>query len=481
MPGVGEDGGVQSLGVALGLHIGQAVDGTSCGTDAAFPLLREETAVAGVVVVGRRGHRTPPARSGAVALLFDIGIISLLCGSFTLDTIAPPCPRHKEYRGTLWSFVEFTMTRPRTTLEQDSALVTDSDFRRALLREVRRIYADDPSVLADPEATPILAELALRNSGAQDDSRQAIEELLLHNALVDLRRFDRFSGRELQRAIAELLGIGEKNWANQADRFDNAANELRSYKTGESLRKTKRVQQGSGGKYVWEIFLELLVVQLVILARNAGLIAPPLPAHTPSLRDSRPSSTCPGKRVNGALASEVRAVLINGTKHAIKHDGLSLLTKTADATYGPPGSARDRVEALLTWAIASLAVTDSRNIYALLALAGLDTKYQSDRATRQRRAYELQFPEKTYDPLDNANTFSMERFAYDLSEPLWELASELGISCGPCLEEMIAKRTFVEAPDPEINFMFGLILGATVGGTLNHITYAEWSNDPLMP
>jgi hypothetical protein len=252
-----------------------------------------------------------------------------------------------------------------------------ADLRADLFNEVDRIVRSSPEVLANAELIPILAELALGPDGDPDMCREFVTGTL-QSALKGIDGFGKLSGRELAKAIAELLGIGEKAWDNQNDRFDNAANELWTYTNGQSLRRTRR-KHGDKTELIYKIFLGLLVAELVTWAEEinflpAGrfvrknLLGAHVSSQTPhtsapknlrtitatTLPRQKPLDIARLHRRVEYLAYELRRLLRGGFDGlGYRAEGFVLLNELATIVYPTGGKllAKEKLEALLTWAI----------------------------------------------------------------------------------------------------------------------------------
>jgi hypothetical protein len=456
VPRIGEDGGVQDLSVELGLHVRQAVDIPSCGADTPVTGFLQGTAVTRVGVgsaneFGQRG--------------------SLLGIAVAVPTLwlLPPSPSRSLRNSEIFGAISYN-----TSMLGDS-----KTLRRALGKELRTIRRRGFIFLSDPSALSALAELAasLRTPRRElnDDEHLDLAEALLRQIL---RRRVARSHRE-HTGIEELLGLKEDSSRKVGVRLDRAATYL-GYTDGESLRKTEIVSGHSSRKRkVVDVLLERIVSALIVVAVETDLVTPPPPPLVPPTPPVPPrpkrfrltspdTHSAPKKYIgplghaNGALASEIRTVFTDGIKKALADNMLPLLTELAGAAYDVSASTRERVEALLTWAIGSSDVTGWSEKSALFALVGVDTKRQQKYEARCRRAYKRQFPTQEYDdeiflPTNEAG------IAVELSEALHELASELGIPCGPCIEDMHALGAFTPAPDPAVNeyllFWLAICLG----------------------
>ncbi len=341
-------------------------------------------------------------------------------------------------------------------------------LRPNLAKELRIIRRRGFVFLSDPSALAALIELAVALSTTTtdltDDDRLDLAEMLL-------RQIVRRVAKDSQEGagIEELLGLNNDSPRGIGARLERAAPYF-GYVDGESLRQTKIISEHSSEKRrVIDVLLGRIFNALFFLAVREGLVRPPppppppAPPPPPTPRRPKPFRLPPLEResatkeyigplghANGALASEVRAVFTDGIGDALADNKLPLLTELADAAYDASASTRERVEALLTWAIGSTDVTGWSEKSALFALAGVDTKRLGGRKARRHRAYKRQFPKRKYDakeflPTDEAG------IAINLSESLHELATELSIPCGPCVKDMHARATFTPAPDPAVN------------------------------
>ncbi|HEV2973990.1 MAG TPA: hypothetical protein VGX69_03215 [Solirubrobacteraceae bacterium] len=347
-------------------------------------------------------------------------------------------------------------------------MLGDSEvLRTALAKDVRHIYKRGSGALRSTVGLPDLTQLAeaLNRTPSGDASSRRLVYELVRETIRHIAK-----DKKEHAGIVALLGLHRGSSPKVGDRQERAAPYL-GYKNAESFRKTQLVsKQSSKERKVIDILLDRIVNALVIRALDAGLVVftppppppysppppPPTRRHAPKSSEHLPDSLIL-TRVNGAIASEVRTALIHGIKRAVENDLLTILTGTANAAYGGHGSARNRIEALLTWAIASSAST-SWDDRAVLALAGVGTRRQLSHVARRRRAHRLRYPTQSYREDDLEWLVQEVQISVGLSEPLWELATELEVPCGPCLSEMYANREYVTAPDPEVDGLLRLLL-----------------------
>ncbi len=222
----------------------------------------------------------------------------------------------------------------------------------ALKADLMRIHSEGGTLLGDPEAIPILAELALAPARDPVECAEAVEQLL-HTSLGRLRRFDRFSSHQLRLGLAELLGIGEKPWKTQADRFDNAAAEL-SYASGDSLRKTRRKKDDT--RWLWEALLDLLATQLLELATAAGF-SPTGRFGDGGQAGAQPfdASRLPAKYWE-PFVEELHWIFVFGLRDAIDQDRVPALLQLADShNLAGDGDRFTKMTQLLQFAINQLA------------------------------------------------------------------------------------------------------------------------------
>lgn len=358
-----------------------------------------------------------------------------------------------------------------------SALRNHIVLSRALTKELRTIRRRGFSFLPDPLALPALVELAVALSPTTGDltdaDRRNLAEVLLRQILH--RHVAKDARKRM--GIEELLGLNAGSSRRVGARRELAAPYL-GYADGESMRQTKIVSEHSSAKYrIEDVLLNRIVKALIFVAVRENLVGPPPPPpippppptpprpkpfRLPPLDTKTAKYVGPLGHANGALASEIRAVFIDGIKKALTDNKLPLLTKLADAAYNGPASTRERIEALLTWTIGATDVTGWNQKPALFALAGVDTKRLRGPEARRRRAYRGQFPTRKYDAKEFHPT-KEAGIAIGLSEALHELASELRIPCSPCVEDMHARGAFTPAPDPAVNNYLRLWLAIDLG------------------
>jgi hypothetical protein len=308
------------------------------------------------------------------------------------------------------------------------------DLAVVLLHDVKQIVRYGPAVLPDPEAVPHLAELALAPAADPSTCATAVVALL-HRAFTRLARFDdKFSGREVANAITELMGIGRKEWANQGDRFDNAASELWAYTSGESFRRTMRKNQDGKKCNVWVIFLELLVSALLALADEMG--------YSPSHRFSF-NEIPPYKReriiapIERTLFRELRVLVRRG------FDGLDdrlyrmpLLVDLATHSYPSGGVVTEKVEALLSWAINRRLrrndlrdeLENRRREAIIIELIGLGKRRDSSAWKRRQQGLRYHRPRRDFGEADCNWREEVDALAHELSTPLLHLALEEAVT-----------------------------------------------------
>jgi len=261
------------------------------------------------------------------------------------------------------------------TAEQKPSAALAASYEQGLLADVMQIHAR--GFFADPEAIPMLAEMALGTDGDPDDCASSVERLL-QEALAGLHRFDRFSREQLRKGIAELLGIGDREWNTQADRFTNAAVEL-SYDSGESLRKSRRKQADKTYKHVWKQCFELLVAQLVVFANQRGFtytgrfatVATSKPRSTPVERTLTDTEAIAAQVLAGRVFDELRSACESGIKQAVVAQKVPRCTILALLLFPDGGTILEKTEALFTSVISDLADNDQDRYAGMVELFDL--------------------------------------------------------------------------------------------------------------
>jgi hypothetical protein len=267
-----------------------------------------------------------------------------------------------------WSFMEPTANNP--PVDRMKAVSAREDFSTELLRDVRKL-ASFPSILSNRLAIPALAGLALALERDSTTCKKAVVATL-HKALGRVTGFeDKLSGQEVSNALAELLGIGHGKWKNQPDRFDNAAEELSTYTSGQSFRKTRRETEPGKFTNVWEIFLELLVAELVGLANEIGLVS--AGRHIHNVQSGIPRMTVTDRVDTWAATGyihhyELFQLYFRGLDpfRRISNTGrlpdiLPTLITLSATVYPSGGTELEKLEALLSWAISSYHETTATN------------------------------------------------------------------------------------------------------------------------
>ncbi len=275
------------------------------------------------------------------------------------------------------------------TATQDP-FVMAADLERVLLADVMQIHAR--GLFADPEAIPVLAELALGTDGDPNDCAGEVERLL-QDALAHLRRFDRFSGEQLRKGTAELLGIGDHKWTTQTDRFTNAAIELR-YKNGESLRKSMHKQPDKMDKYVWKQYYELLVAQLITLANQGGFIytgrfaTPPASQRGPIPAERKLTDTeaIAAKVLASRIFDEMRSACEEGVERVAVTSKVPRCTILALIMFPGGGTISGKTEALFTSLISELAGDNQIRYDGMIELFDLGALRGLSFAQRRARA-----------------------------------------------------------------------------------------------
>jgi hypothetical protein len=231
----------------------------------------------------------------------------------------------------------------RRTPDQSQPADAADEFVAALLRDVKKLVTHGPAILSNPTAIPDLAELAFALEGASTTCRRAVV-VTLNRALGRLTGFeDNLSGQEVAHALTELMGIGHGEWANQPDRFDNAADALWKYKSGASFRRTKRKDETTGKeKEVWKIFLDLLVAELVSSAEQNQYMATGRFRRTHK-KDARELEAA--RALINELAEELAALIYDGYEIG------NAVSDLACVIYPAECEEDDKIEALFTWAI----------------------------------------------------------------------------------------------------------------------------------
>jgi hypothetical protein len=238
-------------------------------------------------------------------------------------------------------------------------LGTAVGLEQAVLKELKQIHGRGLKSI-DPSTTPFIAELALGENGDAETYVEAAEELL-HTVLAQMSGFDRFSSQSLREGIAELLGIGEKKWKSQADRFDNAALAL-EYKNGNSLRKTVRERIPKRTRYVWEECLERLAARIVATATERGFVCKgrfgyDQPARKPQILAKRTlGMVVDGEHftISPVVGAELEIAFQNGLATAYRDGFLPQLVRFADAVVDGGNTELHKLEALLIWALEAI-------------------------------------------------------------------------------------------------------------------------------
>lgn len=261
-------------------------------------------------------------------------------------------------QGVLWSALESRgvglrsarlMPVPTTSHRQPVVL----DLASALYGELEKAHRS-PRVLASPDLIPVMAELALSldADGSPGHCERAVSKLL-HKALTQIHSFDDCSAEEIGIATGELLGLTVGTWKNQADRFENAASELSVYSNGESLRKSIRTKSDGQKQKVWLIFYELLIDQLVAIAKDTGF-APTGRFMTDGASQrplaSRVSAVAVRKQVS-IVAAEIGMLFSYGGTRVVSESHVPCIIALATALYPHGGTPLEKVEALFTWTV----------------------------------------------------------------------------------------------------------------------------------
>lgn len=258
--------------------------------------------------------------------------------------------------------------------------------------------------IADAEAIPALAELALGVAGDADDCVAAVEHLLLDDAFDRLARYKRFTRQQLKEGLAELLGIRNGGWSNQGDRFDNAAKALTGYTDGESFRHTKYMVDGIK-KPVWLVFLEMAVAQLVSIASETHFSYSrrfvPVSLQQPkrdriTKRNLTPDEQIKAQMFIGPLLQELRRTCDETCRSAVEGGHLPMLVRLAEVVapqksrsiFSHGSLSVQGVEHLLQWAVYYFEPHDRDRRQAIFCLLGVKGHYWQSFESRRRIAEE---------------------------------------------------------------------------------------------
>lgn len=111
---VGQDGGVQSCCVALGVHVGQAVGITSCRTDAAASCFLEGAVLARVLWVWERTHERSPTATELPTAGYDVGDSAYGGGSAQSRASIPSSPHQTSGTGSAFRTTGASIFRGRS-------------------------------------------------------------------------------------------------------------------------------------------------------------------------------------------------------------------------------------------------------------------------------------------------------------------------------------------------------------------------------